>query len=197
MGFGNVVNKFHNKYGFTDSGTTEKTDFTTFYVWGEKVDDFDTGFKNFDGGSGFDQFWWGGVDGLEGFSFEWASFIDWGTDDVDNSAQSASTDWDHNWVSGIENSLASDDSFSGVHSNGSDGVLSQMLGDFEDESVVSTLDFESVQNWWSIAIKLNVDNWTNNGGDSANHVAFGSSASSGLLNDLAEHIAVPLSVSST
>ena len=42
----NIVNQFHNQYGFTYTGTTEKTDFTTFYVWSDKVNDLNTCFQD-------------------------------------------------------------------------------------------------------------------------------------------------------
>ena len=43
---GNIVNQFHDQYGFTYTGTTEKTDFTTFYVWSNKVNDLNTCFQD-------------------------------------------------------------------------------------------------------------------------------------------------------
>ena len=42
----NIVNQFHDQYGFTYTGTTEKTDFTTFYVWSNKVNDLNTCFQD-------------------------------------------------------------------------------------------------------------------------------------------------------
>ena len=35
---GNISYEFLNKYCFTYSGTTEKTDFSTFCIWCQKVD---------------------------------------------------------------------------------------------------------------------------------------------------------------
>ena len=42
-----------------------------------------------------------------------------------------------NGGSGIGDRLATDDSLGGVHSNSSDGILSQMLGDLEDKTVLT------------------------------------------------------------
>jgi hypothetical protein len=68
-----------------------------------------------------------------------------------------------------------------------------MLGDLENQSVFSALDFKSVQNGWSVTIELDINDWSNDGGDSADHTGgFGSLAANGLLSDLAEHIASPI-----
>jgi hypothetical protein len=45
--FGDVVDQFHHVYGFTDTGTTEQTDFTTLGERTEQVDYLDTGFQQF------------------------------------------------------------------------------------------------------------------------------------------------------
>jgi hypothetical protein len=42
-----------------------------------------------------------------------------------------------------------------------------MLGDFEDESVFGSFDFQRVQNWWEFSFELNIDNGTNNLGNFA------------------------------
>ena len=39
MSLGNVVNQFHNEDSFSDSGTTEETNFTSLGVRGDKIDD--------------------------------------------------------------------------------------------------------------------------------------------------------------
>jgi len=192
MRFGDVVDQLHNEDSLADSGTTEETNLTTLYVWGKEIDDLDTSLENLDGRAGLDKFWWWGVDSLEGVSLDWASLVDWGTNDVDNSAEGGGTDWDHNWVTGVKNVLTSNDSLGGVHSNGSDGVLTQVLSDLEHQSVLSALNLESVQNWWSIAIELDVDDWTNDGSDSADHTTLIGSAANGLPHYLVEHYSVPI-----
>jgi len=42
MPFGNIVDKLHNEYGLTHTGTTEQTDFATLAVGFQKVDNLDT-----------------------------------------------------------------------------------------------------------------------------------------------------------
>jgi len=77
------------------------------------------------------------VDGSVVLSLDGTSLIDGLTNDVDDSAKSGWTDRNSDGSSGVVDNLSSDKSLGGVHSNGSDGVLTQMLGDFEDESVLS------------------------------------------------------------
>ncbi len=47
MAFGHVVDQFHDKDGFTNARTTEQTNFTTFGVRRDKVDDLNAGNQNF------------------------------------------------------------------------------------------------------------------------------------------------------
>ena len=54
------------------------------------------------------------------------------------------------------------ETFSGVESDGSHVVTTQVLGDFEDESVGDTLDLKSVKNWGKLTFELHVDDGTNN-----------------------------------
>jgi len=190
MGLGDVVNKLHNKYGLADTGTTEETNLTTLYVWGQEIDDLDTGFQNLDGTAGLDEFWWWGVDALEGLGLDWAPLVDWLADDVDDSAEGGGADWHHNWVASVQNCLAANDSLGGIHSDGSDGVLAQMLGDFEDQSVLTALHLEGVQNWWSVIVELDVDDWTNDGRDAAGKAG-------GITNTVSDNLIEHASVSST
>merc|ERR1712042_161303 len=39
VGFGNIVNQFHNQDSFADSSTTEKTNLTSLSIGGKKIDD--------------------------------------------------------------------------------------------------------------------------------------------------------------
>ena len=77
------------------------------------------------------------MDGSVVLGLDGTSLIDGLTNDVDDSAKSGGTDGDSDGSSSVVDSLSSDKSLGGVHGDGSDGVLSQMLGDLEDESVLS------------------------------------------------------------
>ncbi len=46
MAFGDIVDKLHDEHGLTHTGTAEQTDFATFAIWLEQVDDLDARGKN-------------------------------------------------------------------------------------------------------------------------------------------------------
>ena len=91
----------------------------------------------------------------------WSLLIDGFSNDVDNSSESLRSYWHHDWVADILNLLASDETFGGVHSNGSHVVASQMLGDLEDKSDWKSLDLKSVLDWWEVSLELHVNDGTN------------------------------------
>ena len=96
------------------------------------------------------------------FSLDWAPLINWLTNDVDDSTKSFWTNWHQNGVSSIIDFLTSNKTFSRVKSNGSDVVTTQMLGNFENQSVFNALDFKSIENRWERAFELNINDGSNN-----------------------------------
>jgi len=96
---------------------------------------------------------------------DWATLIDWLTDHIDDSSESTLSDWHIDWSTSVNDTLSSDESLSGVESDGSHVVASKMLGDLKDESVASALDLKSIENWWELSRELHIDDGTNDGGD--------------------------------
>ena len=47
MRLGNVVAQFHDQNGFTNTSTTKKTNFTTFGIRREKIDNLNACYQNF------------------------------------------------------------------------------------------------------------------------------------------------------
>mmetsp|Transcript_29205 Transcript_29205/g.63386 ORF Transcript_29205/g.63386 Transcript_29205/m.63386 type:complete len:454 (+) Transcript_29205:182-1543(+) len=133
---GNVVNELHDNDGLTDTGTAEETDLTTLGVGGEKVDDLDAGDKNLLGLTLLGE---GGGSTMEGGELlrllvgeDGALLVDGLTNDVDDTAKSLGTDGDLDGGAGVVTDLATDETISGLHGNGTDGVLAKMLGDLKD-----------------------------------------------------------------
>ena len=93
---------------------------------------------------------------------DWTTLIDWLSNDIDNSSKALLTDWDSNWSSSISNSLSSDETFGGIKGNSTHIVSSKMLSNLKDKSVLGSLDFESVENWWEFSSELHIDDGTNN-----------------------------------
>jgi hypothetical protein len=164
---GDVVDKFHNEDGLTDTGTTEETNLTTTSIWVKKVDNLDTGDE--DGGRGIliGKGRSVGVDRKGHLLADWSTLIDRLTDDVDNASKELVTDWDIDRSTLINHLLATLKTLGGIHSNSADGVLTKMLSDLEHDANVVVLDLESIQNVWELAIELDVDDGTNDLGDGA------------------------------
>jgi len=101
----------------------------------------------------------GGVDG--------ATLIDGLSDDVHDAAQAALSDWDADGLLCVDHALTSYKTFCGIHGNGADCVLSQVLGDFEDETDLVALDLEGVEDGGQVAVELHV----NDGTDDLSHLA--------------------------
>lgn len=75
-----------------------------------------------------------------------------------------------------------------MHSNGSDGVLTQVGSDFEDEPSTFTVhDLKRVQDWWPGVVELDIDDWTNNGDNTTDKVAAVVGGSTHSLSDDIEH----------
>ena len=92
------------------------------------------------------------------------------------------------WGTGIGDSLTTDKALGGVHSNGADGVLTQMLGDFENEAGLAAFDLKGIENWWATILELDIDNGTNNGDDLALGGDIGSQASRSAAEVTSQHL---------
>jgi hypothetical protein len=124
MSFGDVVNKFHNKYSLSDSSTTEESNLTSSGVGGKEIDDLDTGNKERSTSSLFRESGSVSVDGSVLFfkiAFEdGTTFIDGLSDNVDDSSEGGSTDGHQDRGTDISDSLTTDETFSRVESDGTD-----------------------------------------------------------------------------
>lgn len=113
-------------------------------------------------GTLFDEGWGVSVNWSVFISFDGTTFVNGLTNNINDSSKSLGSDWNQDRVAGVQNWLSSDETFSGVESDGSHVVTTQVLGDFEDESVGDTLDLKSVKNWGKLTFELHVDDGTNN-----------------------------------
>jgi hypothetical protein len=161
VSLGDVVNQLHDEHGLADTGTTEKTNLTTLGVRSQKINNLNTSNQDILTGTLVNEGWGISVNWSELVSFDGTTLVNWLTDHIDNSAESLWADWHENWLLGVADWLATDETLSGVQSNGSDVVATQVLGDLEHESVGDTLDLQSVENWRQGTLELHVDDGTN------------------------------------
>lgn len=101
----------------------------------------------------------GGVDGT--------ALIDGFTNDIDNSSKCLRTNRHENGCAGILHVLATHEALSGVQGNCADVVATEMLGDLEHKTVLSTLDLKSVEDGREISVELHVDDGTDDLRDSS------------------------------
>ena len=99
----------------------------------------------------------GGLDG--------ALLVDGLTNDVHDSAEGGGSNGHHDGVAGVVDLLTSDETLGGVQSDGSHVVATQVLGDFQNQSVLDPLHLKGVQNGGQVAFELHVDNGTNHLGN--------------------------------
>ena len=167
MSLGDVVDELLNEHSLADTGTSEETDLATTSIGSEEVDDLDTGLKDFSSGGLLDEGRRVGVDGEPLVRLDGATFVNGLTNDVHDTAECALADGDENGGTGVEDLLATDETLCTVHCNGADGVLSQVGGDFKDESAaVEVLDLESVENRGEVlGLELDIDDSSDDGLD--------------------------------
>merc|ERR1711884_707469 len=163
VSLGNIVNEFHNQDSLAYTGTAEQTDLTSLGVGGKQVYNLDTSYKNFLLYTHLTELGSLSVDSLSLVSGDGASLVNWVSNNIDNSAKSLSSDRDHDGGASVEHLLASDGTLGTVHGNGTDSVLSQMLGNLKYKLGLAVGDSESIQDFWETLVKLYVDDSTNDG----------------------------------
>ena len=107
------------------------------------------------------------MDGIFLLSGDGSAFIDGVADNVHDAAEGLGTDGDTNGGSSVVDFLSADESFSGVHGDSAHSRVSQVLCDFEDESVLAldALNFKSVEDRGDFAFELHIDDGTDDLGE--------------------------------
>jgi len=82
------------------------------------------------------------VDGQELVGVDWSLLINRFSNDVHDSSERGWSDWDGDGVSSINDFLTSNETLSGIESNSSHVVASQVLGNLQNQSVLDSLHFE-------------------------------------------------------
>mmetsp|Transcript_2155 Transcript_2155/g.4907 ORF Transcript_2155/g.4907 Transcript_2155/m.4907 type:complete len:511 (-) Transcript_2155:15-1547(-) len=191
VGLGDVVDELHNQDSLSDSGSSEESDLSSSLVRGQKIDDLDTGDKHLLGGSLLDEGWGLTMDGQDVLGVDRSALVDGLSDDVHDTSQGLATDRDLDRLSRVPHLLASHESLGGIHGNGTDGVLSQMLRHLKNETDLVVLDLQGSQDRRQVAAgELNIDDGTNDLGDSSlsgsgNRLGLRREASVNILGDLA------------
>ncbi len=155
--FGDVVDQFHDQNGFTNTGTTEQTDFTTLGVRCEKVDNLDACFQYFGCGRLFREFGRVSVDRATLGRLDVAFFVDGFANNVHDAAQCGVTHWDRDWRACVFDALAANQTFGRVHRDGTHGVFAKVLSHFEDQFLAVVFSYNSVEDLWQVILELHID----------------------------------------
>lgn len=171
MSLGDVVNQLLDKHSLADTSTSEETDLATTSVGSQKVDDLDTGLKNFGGGRLLDESRGIGVNGELLVSLDGTTLINGLANDVHDTAKGALADGDHDGGTGVDDLLTTDETLGTIHGNGTAGVLTKVGSNFEDETTtVEVDDLERIENRGEVfAVELNIDDGTDDSLNSASH----------------------------
>jgi hypothetical protein len=165
MVHGNVVNEFHDNDGLSDSSTSEEANLSSLGIRSEEIDNLDSGHENLLTFSLLSESGSGPVEGGElllSFGEDGSLLVNWLTNDVDDTAESFGSHGHLNRSSSIFAILATDKSVGGFHGNGTDGVLSKMLCDLENETIAAyDFDLKSVENLRKFLIELNINDGSN------------------------------------
>ncbi|GMR43041.1 hypothetical protein PMAYCL1PPCAC_13236 [Pristionchus mayeri] len=167
VSLGDVVNELHDKHSLSDTGTSEETDLSSLGVRGKKIDDLDTSRKNLLLDGHLDELGSLSVNGGLGLGVDGASLVNGLSNDVHDTAESLGSDGDLDRISGVDDLLATDKTLGTVHSNGTDDILTEMLGDLKNETGRASSDLKTVEDGREVLIELNVDDGTDNGGNAS------------------------------
>jgi hypothetical protein len=169
VSLGNVVDELLNQHSLADTGTTEETNLATTSVGREEIDDLDTSLKHLSGGRLLDERRRIRVDGQHLDALNGAALINGLANDVHDTTKSGLADGNENGSTSIDDLLATDETLGTVHGNGTDGVLTEVGRDLEDElTTMEVLDVKGVQDGREgLRVKLDIDDGTNDGLDRA------------------------------
>jgi hypothetical protein len=116
------------------------------------------------------------------------------SNDVDDSAESLGTNGHHNGRANVSDALSTDETLSRVEGDGTDVVAAKMLGNFEDQTVLGTLDLKRIENRGQVALELHIDDGTNDGGNFSVSGLYSRAEGTCSKNMLTGHIEIDLRV---
>ena len=106
---GNVVDQLLNEHSLSDTSSSEKTNLSSTSVWGEQVDDLDTGNQDLSSGGLIGERGSVGVNRELLGVLDGTTLVNWVTSDVHDTTESSWTDWYHDWVTSIGSSVTTDE----------------------------------------------------------------------------------------
>src|SRR4051812_7292302 len=151
---GDIIDEFHNQYGFADAGAAEQADFAAPEKWLQQVNDFDSGYKHLK----FSRLILKGrcmaMDRIYFLRCNRTEFIYWLANHVQHSAQGCWANRNGDWASFVDNFHPADQALGGLHRYTATAAFAQVLLDFDD-------NIDWFRNLISVAhdVKCLIDRW--------------------------------------
>eukprot|EP00056_Hartaetosiga_gracilis_P017347 m.7005 g.7005 ORF g.7005 m.7005 type:complete len:506 (+) comp5634_c0_seq1:128-1645(+) len=158
----NIVDQFHNKHSLSDTSTSKESNLSTLCVWGKKVNDLNTSFKNSSCGLHFSQNRGFSVNRHKRVSLNGTTLINWLSNNIHNTTKGSSSNGNCDGSASIRHSLSTNKTFCTIHSNCTHCVFTQMLSNFKNKSLFVIVDFEGIEDRWQVRVEFHINNGTNN-----------------------------------
>ena len=131
---GDVVDELHDEHSLADTGTAEEADLATLGIGSEEVDNLDARHKDLSLSRLLDELGGVGVDRHRLLGRDGAALVDGLADNVHDATKALGAGGNHDGQASVNALLSAGETLSGLHSNSADGILSEMLGDLEDDA---------------------------------------------------------------
>ena len=169
---GDVVDQFNHVYGFTNTGTTEQTNFTTLGKRANQVDNLDAGFQQVGRRCKLFVLRCSAVNFHALFFTDGTTFVDGVTQYIHDTAQSFCAHGYFNFFVGVVDVQSAAQALRRTQRDRANHAITQLLLYFEGQTAVRNCQCV-INLWHGIARKLHVDNGADNLYDtSATHVRF-------------------------
>jgi peptide chain release factor 1 len=167
---GDVVDQLHDHHGLADAGAAEQADLAALGVGCEQVDDLDAGGQDLRFRRLIDELRRAAMDRQGLLVADWTALVDRLADDVQDAAECLGADRHGDRAACVDRFLAAHQAVGGVHGDGADLRLTQMLGDLEHDQAIVGLHMERVQDVRQVGIEAHVDDRARDLGDRADIV---------------------------
>ena len=160
MRLGDVVDQFHDQHGLADAGATEQADLAALGIRGQEIDDLDTRLEDLSVGRLVDIIGRRLVDGAHVIGLDRARLVDRLPDDVHDATERGLADRHPDRGARIGHRLTTRQALGNIHRDAADGILAEVLRDFQHQPVAVVAGLERVQDLGQMPFELHVHHRT-------------------------------------
>merc|ERR1712055_644178 len=163
VSLGHVVDQLHDQDSLAHTGSTEQTNLTSLSIGSQQVHHLDTSHKDLLLHAHLVELGSLGVNGLALLGVNGTPLVNGLANNIDDSSKSLGAHRNHDGVASVVDNLPTDETLSTAHGDGSDSVLSKVLGNLQDELGASVLHLKGVKDLRETIFKLDVHHGTDDG----------------------------------